>query len=544
MSIEKAKSGDTKTMISIIIPVYNVAPYIDRCMESIVSQSYQNLEILLINDGSTDTSLERCLAWRKKDDRVIVIDKKNDGLGPVRNYGIHIARGEYIASVDPDDWVDSQYIEKLLSAIIRYNADLVVCNSFEYIEQTGQKIVGYAASGNSLIQTKQEKLDYMKKLPKLSFWGKLYRKSLLTDNQIYQPNTTAQDVAVVVQTIACANKIVTIEDVLYFYWVDRTASIGNSFDKTRDFVKVIQHSVSEMKRLELFEEYKEGQLAVLLSHCSLLLKRCEKDKDFSEKQEKYNKLFEQFFEGWKKQLGMNWFVWGSFNVRWTAQTCSQSYTCTPVHYSFASIISQFMGEKGKCLKILHTNKLRECAVQADIKGICESIHIQDEIGILIDFMEERYDILETEDGVLISVSEAFGECEKDDLNIKRVIKSGSVEFMALWQEACLKFITWLRNTKREVPIYLLKMRMAKGYGFSKVNERFEDQEKINATNQMLESMDTFFINNCKNVIYIQGEESLYFSQTAQRYGCGPHHLNWYLYRDMCKKIERYRDFEG
>lgn len=100
-------------LISIVIPVYNVEKYIDKCLETIVKQTYQHLEIILVDDGSTDLSGEKCDLWKKKDSRIIVIHKENGGLSSARNAGINIATGDYISFIDSDDFIDLTMIEKL-----------------------------------------------------------------------------------------------------------------------------------------------------------------------------------------------------------------------------------------------------------------------------------------------------------------------------------------------------------------------------------------------------------------------------------------------
>ena len=101
---------DNTDLISFIIPVYNVSLYLDKCLESIVNQTYKNIEIILIDDGSTDISLEKCMEWKNRDKRILVITKQNEGLGITRNLGIKIAKGKYLIFVDSDDYLLSDTI--------------------------------------------------------------------------------------------------------------------------------------------------------------------------------------------------------------------------------------------------------------------------------------------------------------------------------------------------------------------------------------------------------------------------------------------------
>ena len=113
-------------LISIIVPIYNVENYLRQCLDSIMSQSYQNFECLLINDGSPDHSADICREYVEKDSRFKYFEKDNGGVSSARNLGIELSKGEYITFIDSDDWVDSDYLEVLYNALIDENADISV----------------------------------------------------------------------------------------------------------------------------------------------------------------------------------------------------------------------------------------------------------------------------------------------------------------------------------------------------------------------------------------------------------------------------------
>lgn len=128
-----------KELISVIIPVYKVEQYLDRCVKSVVDQTYKNLEIILIDDGSPDNCPQMCDKWEKSDFRIKVIHKKNGGLSSARNTGIEIAKGKYIAFVDSDDYIQKEMYEKLYEAIEKYKADMAICN-FLCVDEEGHSI--------------------------------------------------------------------------------------------------------------------------------------------------------------------------------------------------------------------------------------------------------------------------------------------------------------------------------------------------------------------------------------------------------------------
>ena len=124
-----------KGLISVIVPVYNVRKYIEKCIYSIINQTYKNLEIIIIDDGSTDGSETLCDKFKDKDQRVIVLHQKNSGQSRARNKGLEIASGEYIGFVDADDWIDNDFFEKLIEKSEKEDLDMCVCNRKIFSEQ-------------------------------------------------------------------------------------------------------------------------------------------------------------------------------------------------------------------------------------------------------------------------------------------------------------------------------------------------------------------------------------------------------------------------
>ena len=132
--------------VSIIIPIYNGAKYIDRCLESVINQSYKNIEVLLIVGKCTDNSLGKCIEWQSKDDRIIILSRADSSLGDARNYGLKIATGEFISYIDIDDFVESNFIELLVRPLQEDGEiDLSCCGFDRYYSET-MIIQGWAPS--------------------------------------------------------------------------------------------------------------------------------------------------------------------------------------------------------------------------------------------------------------------------------------------------------------------------------------------------------------------------------------------------------------
>ncbi|MBP1570586.1 MAG: glycosyltransferase family 2 protein, partial [Oscillospiraceae bacterium] len=166
--------------VSVIIPVYNVEKYLSQCVESVVTQTYKKLEIILVNDGSTDTSGTLCNEWAKKDDRIKVIHKPNGGLADARNCGTAAATGKWILYIDSDDWYESaDHIEKLVSYADTHTSDIVCFNYRRYFEKENKFSAPLCNADHP-----NPSLLYMvdNKIYTSSACLKLIKRSLLTDN--------------------------------------------------------------------------------------------------------------------------------------------------------------------------------------------------------------------------------------------------------------------------------------------------------------------------------------------------------------------------
>lgn len=166
--------------ISIIIPIYNAEQHLNKCIESVVNQSYSNLEIILINDGSTDSSIDICEKWHKQDSRIKLIDKKNEGVSIARNKGLSISTGELIGFVDSDDYIEHNMYELMKRDMDNYGVDIVMCNSFS-ITSDGNKKRGYNSYDSFKVETKEltKRFINFEKIFYSSVWSKLYKREII-----------------------------------------------------------------------------------------------------------------------------------------------------------------------------------------------------------------------------------------------------------------------------------------------------------------------------------------------------------------------------
>lgn len=202
-------------MISIIIPTYNSAQYLHRCIDSIIHQTYKDVEIILINDGSSDGSAEICDDYTKKNVHVRVFHQANQGASIARKKGIDVAVGEWLSFVDSDDVAEEDYIERLYDAAIKYNVKIVACNQLMHKE--GAEI-DMGKIGKTVLLKEQELHKCFFKYQFWSFWGKIYHRSVFEN--IYFPNYTInEDYVVMAQLFNRYKQMAYVPMDLYHYMV-------------------------------------------------------------------------------------------------------------------------------------------------------------------------------------------------------------------------------------------------------------------------------------------------------------------------------------
>lgn len=213
-----------KKLLSIIIPVYNVENYICECLDSVLGQSYTNIEVLLIDDGSTDKSGEICDEYQKKDSRVKVFHKENGGLSTARNVGIEQANGFYVAFVDSDDYIETTMYSQMISVLEKEKAELVVC-AFNNVSDTKKECTGN--SGN-ITSFNTEEIFLNKDKIRFLTWNKVYLKSKI-DEIRFIPGQVYEDVYFNRHIFLRCTKVAYLDKPLYNYRVSRPGNTNSVF---------------------------------------------------------------------------------------------------------------------------------------------------------------------------------------------------------------------------------------------------------------------------------------------------------------------------
>ncbi len=231
----------SKELISVIVPVYNVEKYMERCIDSIIAQTLKNIEIILVDDGSTDSSGSICDRYAEFDDRIKVIHKENGGLSDARNAGMAIASGKWYSFIDSDDYITENFLEDLYTAAIDNNCRIAVCNMVRIYED-GETEKFYAPT-NSLELLKNDKRYETLKQP--SVCNKLF-KSDLFDNVIFPKGKYYEDTFVYHILIHRANSAILTGNSGYFYYSRRDSILGQAKYTERyfDFVEAVYKRVT------------------------------------------------------------------------------------------------------------------------------------------------------------------------------------------------------------------------------------------------------------------------------------------------------------
>ncbi len=279
-------------LISVIVPVYNIETFVGRCINSILCQTYENLEIIIVNDGSTDHSGEICHEIALNDFRIQVIDQENSGLSEARNAGLRIAKGAYVAFVDGDDYIDNQMYEVLHDRLIQDDSDLALCN-IRYVDENG-----YCTDenrfdlNNEILCEKEFWGKYFGKchMPYVVSWNKLY-KTCIFKNITFDKGKIHEDEFILHKIVSQCERISVIKDSLYNY-VQRSGSIMNvSYSVQR-----LQAVEACNQRISYFVENDLDFTDLLILRMLGLLVEARENLDFSYEinREKYNEVLRSY----------------------------------------------------------------------------------------------------------------------------------------------------------------------------------------------------------------------------------------------------------
>lgn len=284
-------------IISIIIPVYNSEKYLDRCLESVLCQTMENIEVIVVNDGSTDNSIQIINKYLKKYNNLILINQKNLGQGIARNAALQICKGEYIGFVDSDDFIRNDMFESMYKKAKKYDLDVVICNFlYYYPENNIYKSTGIEYDDSMILNKYNVIKEFFVTNNIEGFsWNKLFNRKLFDCNNIkYPDNMNYEDIPTIFNLLVVSDKIGFINKKLYYYCQHRESTVHTkNVYNTESYLKAISIINKIIVKYNLvnnfFEEYYYYFVKQILSNYESFIKYLDKDSNLY-------KLFNKFLE--------------------------------------------------------------------------------------------------------------------------------------------------------------------------------------------------------------------------------------------------------
>ncbi len=530
-------------MISIIIPTYNVGEYVDRCLDSVVNQTYANFEVIIVDGNSTDDTLARVEAWLLKDSRLNLLHQKSKGLGPARDEGIAVSKGEYITFIDSDDWWDLTYLEKMFDSIEKNDSDISMCDRLNYhFYDDGRIACKYPMTkaimqdpGNSFIDNPE-----LLQMIEVSVNGKIFRKKLFIDNSIKTPNCAAEDRTIMHYLFYKARNISKVKEPLYFYHAERGGSLVNTI-KAWSSLNVSLNAMHEYFERDI--NYSE-ELCGLLRSISIesvnmaehSIRMAAKEGVDSDADELLRKI-EEYHKIRYPDLFNKLYLIGSYGLRREVWLAYHSFGECRVHQQFSSIIS-LMSEpvnyKYDDEVLKDTNRKKWLKNDFD-KSFLQVIKPASNEYIFLDFMEERFDIGKIGDRYF-TVNDLFNEVAGSENDFDRIARV-SPEADELFKAACDRLISILQEKVSPNHIILVRNRLSEKMGVYSGTTLFFNSDWIKTINEKLDEYYDYFINKCPGIVVIYPEENeSFFSYEDFPFGCAPYHINDAFYHNVAYRI--------
>ena len=250
-------------LISIIIPAYNAEKYIEECVNSTISQTYKNIEIIVVNDGSTDQTADIISALAKKDNRIKLFNKTNGGVSSARNYGIEKSRGEYIFFIDSDDFIDPNCVEYYYSLVKKFNAEISIVPMPKKIKTGENNVATTENLPEKVISGKQAFLDMLYYKIVISSWGKMFSRKLIEENHIRFNEKLAygEGFSFSLECFQAAKKVTIGSKQVYNYRLDNSNSVMTRYKR-----KLITDSLEAQKYIQSFTKYQTDDVKNALAY--------------------------------------------------------------------------------------------------------------------------------------------------------------------------------------------------------------------------------------------------------------------------------------
>lgn len=272
--------------ISVIVPVYNEERFLRNCLNSIAGQTMRDFEVIVVNDGSTDASLSIMKEFQDKYTNFIIIDEENSGVAGARNHALKYARGDYLAFVDSDDYIEPEFLEKLYLFAKKSDADIVCCGYYIYIPEKNRRIKKPFCLKTG-VYSKKKLLNSLIKDVRMHFymWNKLWKRDLFKNHNIIFPDMCFEDIPVSMSLFYFANKIAVINKEYYNYTRHEDSIVSNiDTQKLNDYIRAYACMRNFLEKNNDYDDYKYSFLLygyrTIITNFKLVYKVCAENKDF------------------------------------------------------------------------------------------------------------------------------------------------------------------------------------------------------------------------------------------------------------------------
>lgn len=314
--------------VSVIVPIYNVEKYLERCLESLLNQSLQEIEIILIDDGSTDNSRLICDKYAKQDNRIIVVHKQNQGLGMARNTGLELASGEYVVFIDSDDFIEKNAYQEMYDMIKAENAEMLITNYYEYVTRTckkkemrticdaktveGEKIKNLACQmvGSSPFGKNEDDIG-------MSVWKNMYFRKFIEENRIRfysEREYVSEDAIFQLMSVPKMKKVMLSTNCYYYYCQNDNQSLSTTFreSKFEEYKKLYQKEYELLKTNRIVEAGKYYIATTFLGNIRAHIKQLSLSQ-YSKKKKK--ELIEKIEKDTMVQTVLEWYPYNSTSIK-------------------------------------------------------------------------------------------------------------------------------------------------------------------------------------------------------------------------------------
>ena len=538
--------------ISAILPVYNVHDCIGKCLESLSGQTFPDFEALLVDDGSSDGSSEDCRAHCRGDLRFRYIRKENGGVSSARNRGIEEAAGEYLAFVDPDDWVDAAYFEKLYHAAKEEDADFAECDIWRVDGRTGRMIYRSCGSTMGVPYSKEEHMIY----GPTALYKSISKRALWEKNAIRLPSCSFESPAVYALILACADKIVSVPEALYYYRRFRPGSLIETgyADKAgkmdpRLGIDAMAHLLGEFRRLSLYDRYRgtlERAVRYRLGDILAMQFHRRGEEEFRALAAEMAAFLEEAFPPAREN---RYLMSGGYNLS-KILTHTLHLHNPYIRFSFSSLAaigSAAAAAGGTARKeqpgreVRHKNRYREIMLRREINGAFTDAaeKIRPEVFVL-DLTEERFDLL-YDGGRYYTASDALDGAEGGPDRVfpdAERIAAGSARAAEAFAQGVSAVLAYLRRISPGIRVILVETYLSEKVGNLSGWEYYSELDRIRRDNAVLKERYARFKALCPEAAVVPAwRTEPYLTDRDYEYGALPQHLNGIVNRRIAAEID-------